>query len=71
MDRELQVDADGHMGLHDPLQTAEDGLREFPADEIAFALSPSVDPNWLERGVVDEARARYPLTVSELTVERS
>lgn len=69
--RELGVVAEGHVGSHDPLQAAEDGLREFPADEIVFAVHPSDARNWLERGVVDAARARYPITVTELTVVRS
>ena len=68
---ELEVDATGRVGSHDPLQAADDGLREFPADEIVFAVHPEDDANWLERGVVDAARARYPLPVAELTIPRS
>lgn len=62
----LGVDARGHIGSHDPLQAADDGLREFPADEIVFAVDPSADPNWLEEGLVDQARTRYPVPVKEL-----
>jgi hypothetical protein len=64
----LGVDARGHIGPHDPLQAADDGLREFPADEIVFAVHPSTDANWLEHGVVDDARARYPVPVRELVL---
>ena len=64
----LDVTASGHVGSHDPLQAVEDGLREFPADEIVFAVHPNGEANWLERGVVDDARARYPLPVSEIAV---
>jgi hypothetical protein len=67
----LDVTASGHVGSHDPLQAVEDGLREFPADEIVFAAHPEGEANWLERGVVDDARARYPLPVSEISVGRS
>jgi len=66
----LGVEADGHIGSHDPLQAVEDGLREFPADEIVFAL-PAGGGNWLEDGVVESARARYPLPVTELAVCRA
>lgn len=68
---DLQIDADGQVGSHDPLQTADDGLREFAADEVVFAVHPSGDANWLESGVVDAARNRYPIPVSELVVERT
>lgn len=66
---DLHVDADGHVGPHDPLQAADDGLREFAADEVVFAVHPAGDANWLESGVVDAARTRYPIPVSELAVE--
>jgi len=65
---ELHVQARGHIGAHDPLQAADDGLREFPADEIVFAVHPTSDANWLERDVVDLARARYQIPVTVVTV---
>jgi hypothetical protein len=64
----LGVDVRGHIGSHDPLQAADDGLREFPADEIVFAVHPATDANWLEQGVVDQARERYSVPVKELRV---
>ena len=67
----LGVDARGHIGPHDPLQAADDGLREFPADEIVFAVHPSTDANWLEHGVVEQAKERYPVPVRELIVTSS
>ena len=68
--RELRVRASGRVGSHDPLQAADDGLREFPADEVLFAVHPDADANWLERDVLDSARTRYPIPVSTLTVPR-
>jgi hypothetical protein len=65
---QLDIDAAGHIGSHDPFQAADAGLREFPADGIVFAADPSPDANWLEAGVVDAARTRYPLPMSELVV---
>jgi hypothetical protein len=62
----LGVEANGRLGPHDPLQAADDGLREFPADEIVFIASGREDANWLEQGVLDAARARYGLPVRAL-----
>ena len=67
----LGVRASGHVGSHDPLQAVEDGLREFPADELVFAVREAGDANWLERGVVESARARYPVPVSEIALART
>jgi len=63
----LQVPANGRVGARDPLQAADDGLREFPAGEILFVVNTSGATSWLEDGVVEEARARYPLPVTEVT----
>jgi hypothetical protein len=48
------------------VQAADDGLRAFPADEIVFALHGGDDTDWVERGVVELARARYAVPVREL-----
>ena len=63
----LDVEAKGHVGPHDPLQAADDSLREFAADEIVFAINPA-GTNWLEEGVVDAARERYAIPVRELVI---
>jgi hypothetical protein len=38
----------------------DDALRLFAADEIIVAAHPNRQANWLERGIVRRARARYP-----------
>lgn len=63
---ELGCEARGHVGSHDPLQAADDGLREFPADELVFALAEEQESAWLEDGVVELARARYTVPVRRL-----
>lgn len=63
---ELGCAARGHVGAHDPLQAADDGLREFPADEIVFALAGDHGSGWLEDGVVELARERYAVPVRRL-----
>jgi hypothetical protein len=60
------IEASGHVGSHDPLQAADDGLREFPADEVVFVMHGDDEKNWLEQGVLDSARERYPVPVREL-----
>jgi GABA permease len=62
------IAASGEIGPHDPLQAADDGLREFPANEVVFATHPDDTANWLEQGVVEEARARYALPVTHVVV---
>ncbi|MGZ8688638.1 MAG: hypothetical protein ACXWZP_09445 [Gaiellaceae bacterium] len=62
------ISAHGTIGPHDPLQAADDGLREFAADEVIFATHPEDSSNWLERGVVDQARDRYGVPVTHVVV---
>ena len=40
------VAARGDVGSDDPIQAADDALREFPADEIVFATHPEGAANW-------------------------
>ena len=63
---DLGFAATGHVGAHDPLQAADEALREFPADEVVFVPHGAHETDWLEQGVVDEARARYDVPVREL-----
>jgi GABA permease len=65
------ITAHGEIGPHDPLQAADDGLREFAANEVVFATRPEDGANWLEEGVVDQARSRYGIPVAHLVVEPS
>ena len=60
------ITASGHVGSHDPLQAADDGLREFAADEIVFVVHPDAESDWLQRGVVELAEQRYPVPVRRL-----
>ena len=63
------IGARGQVGSDDPVQAADDALREFPADEIVFATHPDDRANWKERGVVEIARGRYDLPVSQTAVD--
>ena len=66
---EAGVAARGEVGSDDPIQSADDALREFPADEIVFATHPEQEANWKERGVVEIARSRYDLPVTHVTAD--
>jgi GABA permease len=63
------VAARGEVGSDDPIQAADDALREFPADELVFATHPEAAANWKERGVVEIARTRYDLPVTHVAVD--
>jgi cell division protein FtsW (lipid II flippase) len=65
------VRATGHVGSHDPLQAADEGLREFHADEVLFVTGAEAEANWLEEGVVDSARSRYAVPVTHIVVSRN
>src|SRR5262249_61863139 len=56
----------GKVGSHDPIQAADESLRQFPADEILFALDPGASPDWLEEGAVELAQSRYGIPVTKL-----
>ena len=60
------VEARGEVGPNDPLQATDDGLRQFPADEIVFVTHPKGKANWLEAGVVATAESRYEQPVKHL-----
>ena len=66
---EAGVVARSEVGSDDPIQAADDALREFPADEIVFATHPEQEANWKERGVVEIARSRYDLPVTHVAVD--
>ena len=67
-DSPLLIDARGEVGADDPIQAADDALREFPADEIVFAVHAGAEAGWLEQGVVEAAETRYDVPVTHLTV---
>ena len=54
------IEARGEVGAADPLQAADDGLREFPADEIVFAVTTEDQ----DRDLLARAAERYAVPVS-------
>jgi nucleotide-binding universal stress UspA family protein len=67
--REAGVNVRGEVGDGDPLQAMEDALRTFGADEIVISTHPEGRSNWLERGVVSNARERFAVPITHVVVD--
>jgi GABA permease len=63
------LEATGQIGDDDPLQAIEDALRTFAPDELIISTHPEGLSNWLERGVVENARERFALPVTHVVVD--
>ena len=51
------VTADGEIGDSDPVVALQDALRRYRPDEVIVSTHPPGRSNWLEKGVVEKARA--------------
>jgi hypothetical protein len=63
------VDAAGDTGESDPLLAIQDALATFEADEIVLFTHRGDKANWLEDGLVEEAKERFEPPVRHLLVE--
>ncbi len=63
------IEARGEVGDGDPLQAIEDALRTFGADEIVISTHPEGRSNWLERDIVSQARDRFDVPITHVTVD--
>lgn len=63
------VDAAGDTGEADPMLAIQDALQTFPADRIVLFTHSEGKRNWLEEGVVEEARDRFDAPVTHLVIE--
>jgi hypothetical protein len=63
------VVARGALGDADPLQAMDDAIRTFAPDEIVVATHPDGESNWLERGLVAQARARFSVPITHVEVD--
>jgi len=66
---EQGVDAAGDTGEADPLLAIQDALQTFDADEIVLFTHPNDERNWLEEGLVDDARERFGKPVRHLEID--
>lgn len=60
------VNARGEVGDANPLVAIDDALAHFAASAIVIATLPPGRSNWLERGLIDKARARFGVPVTHL-----
>src|SRR3712207_365413 len=63
------IDAAGDTGEEDPMLALQDALVTFEADEVVIFTHPDGKQNWLEEGLVDEAKGRFDVPVRHLVVE--
>ena len=63
------LEARGTVGDTDPLQAIDHALRTFAADEVLIATRPHGKSDWLDRGIVASARARFPVSVAHVVVD--
>src|SRR5215216_7147265 len=64
--RQRGLIARGEIGDADPLLAIADALASFPADEIVIATLPAGRSNWIERGLVEKATARFAIPIAHL-----
>jgi len=65
---EAGIDAAGDTGESDPLQAIEDALVTFEADEVVLCTHRDGKRNWLEEGLVDDAKARFGVPVRHVEI---
>jgi hypothetical protein len=59
---------EAEVGDTDPVQAIDDALRTFAADEVIVVTRPDDDASWLEQDSAEEARERFGVPVTRLTV---
>ena len=63
------IDAAGDTGEEDPLLALQDALVTYDADEIVLFTHAGGNTNWLEDGLVEQAKERFDAPVRHLVVE--
>jgi hypothetical protein len=64
--RARDVNARAEVGDANPVVAIDDALAVFPAGEIVLVTFPPGASNWLERGLVEKARARFGVPITHL-----
>jgi hypothetical protein len=60
---------EAEVGDPDPVQAIEDALRTFPADEVIVVTRGGDEAGWLEKEAGAEAKERFGVPVTQITVE--
>src|SRR4051794_12111599 len=63
------IDAAGDTGEEDPLLALQDALVTFQADEVVLFTHAGGKRNWLEDGLVEQAKERFDPPVRHMVVE--
>jgi hypothetical protein len=63
------IPAQGALGDADPLQALDDAMRSFDPDDVIIATHPPDRSNWLENGIVAQARARFSVPITHVEVD--
>lgn len=63
------IPADGALGDADPLQALDDAVRSFHPDEVIIATHAIARSNWLEHGLVEQARERFSMPITHVEVD--
>jgi hypothetical protein len=63
------IDAAGDTGESNPLLAIQDALATWPADEIVLFTHREGERNWLEEGIVEEAKGRFDRPVRHFVVD--
>src|SRR4051812_16113543 len=63
------IDAAGDTGEEDPLLALQDALVSYDADEIVVSTHPGGKQNWLEDGLLEQAKERFDAPVRHMVVD--
>ena len=63
------IDAAGGTGEEDPLLALQDALVTYEADEIVLFTHAGGKRNWMEEGLVEQAKERFDTPVRHMVVE--
>lgn len=63
---ELGLEAEGRIGDSDPYVAIADALAGFAATEMIVSTLPPGESNWLERGLLERARADFDVPIAHL-----
>ncbi len=67
--RQAGLEVTGELGDATPHLALEDALRMYAADEVVISTHPAGRSRWLERGLVERARADHSIPVTHLVVD--
>ncbi len=61
--------AGAQAGEEDPLLALQDALATYPADEVVLFTHASGTANWLEDGLVEQAKERFDAPVRHVVID--